>query len=198
MSPPAIIGAIIGAVQAGIAATAAAAPLIGAAGTGLAVVGTFQQAEAAKKAAEAANTAAEYNARILEENAKRADIVAAEELEVGEKRENLLRAEARVLKGKQRSAFAASGVLVDSGSTLDILTGTDRITEVDALTIRENALKRAKGVTREGTGFLSQADLSRAGKVNPGSLASTSLLTGLGKLALNFSRSRTRTQSRKR
>ncbi len=145
------------------------------------------QTVAAQAQAEAANAATEFNARILEENAAIADVAAAEELGIGVKEENILRFQSRQFKGKQRAVFATSGALVDSGSTLDVLAGTERITEIDALTIRENALKRARTLTQRGTGFLKRATLSRLGKVDPGVVATTTLLTGTSRLITQFS-----------
>ncbi len=145
-------------------------------------------AQAAGAQAEAANAAAEFNARTLEENAAIADVAATEELRLGGKEENILRDQAQQFKGQQRAVFSTSGALVGSGSTLDVLAGTDRITEIDALTIRENALKRARTLTQRGTGFLRRATLSRLGKVDAGVIASTTLLTGAGRLVTNLSK----------
>ena len=142
-------------------------------GTVVQLASTVLGAQAAQSQAEAANAAAEFNARTLEENAAIADVAATEELRLGGKEENLLRAQSQQFKGKQRAVFSTSGALVGSGSTLDVLAGTDRITEIDALTIRENALKRARTLTQRGTGFKRQATFSRLGKVDPGVAART-------------------------
>lgn len=179
----AITAAISAATAAVAVAVAIAAPVAAIAG----IVGVVQGAQATQASADAANAAAAYNARILDENAALADVAAEETLELGVKEENLLRAQTRQFKGRQRAAFATSGALVGSGSTLDVLAGTERISEIDALTIRENALKKARAITRRGTGFKSRAELARAGTVDARAVGATSLLTGIGRLAQNFS-----------
>lgn len=186
MSVP-LLTPIIGAIEAGITALAPIASVVAPVAQ---IGGTVLRARATQASAEAANQAAKYNARILEKNVEVSDAAAEEALKLGTREENITRAQGRRLKGEQRAAISTSGALVDSGSTADVLASTERLTDVDALTIRENALKRAKGFTRQGTSFAQQADLSRFGIVDPSAAVSSTLLTGTGRLATRFSKGR--------
>lgn len=73
----------------------------------------------------------------------------------GEWEEKRLRQEGARIKGKQRTAYAAGNVQVDTGSPLDILAGTDFEIERDAAMIRYNAEAEADAAR-------SQAGLYRA------------------------------------
>lgn len=80
---------------------------------------------------------------LAENNAVLSDWQAADALYRGKIAERNARTSGRLLKGSQVVAFAASGVALDSGSALSILTDTDVLTEEDAQTIRNNAEREA-------------------------------------------------------
>lgn len=117
------------AVNVGIAAIA-----IGSIGMG--VYGQIQQGKAAQKQAD-------YQAKVADNNAKVAEYQAQDALDRGLIKEQQHRLKVSQLKGQQRSALAGSGVVVDSGSALDVLSDTAYFGEMDALTIRSNAEREA-------------------------------------------------------
>jgi len=119
----------------------------------------FQQAEAH-------NQAAEYNAKILERNAQIADMQAKRVGVLGLKAERRVRKETSGLKGTQRAKFASSGVLVDRGTSFDILSETTDVGEQDALSIRHNTALDVWGLNLQSQDYRSQAELSRRQKRN--------------------------------
>jgi hypothetical protein len=83
--------------------------------------------------------------------------------------------QARQFKGAQKSAIAASGVAVDSGSAADLLAETDKMSTLDILQIKNNAAREAFGYRSQGANYANQADITRrTGK----SVAANTLLTG--------------------
>lgn len=162
-----------------MAAVAVGTLVIGAIGAGLAAVSAQRQVEAG-------NRAAEYNAKINERNAEIANLQAVDAEQRGAAAVKNLRIRIARLKGSQRAAAAASGVVVDTGSPLDVLQDTEFFGEVDAMTIRENAAREAWGFRTQAGGFVAQARLSRAKKGDPRLAGVTSLLTGVSRLGSQF------------
>ena len=128
-------------------------------------------------------TVNEQNARASEEQAAIAELQGEEEA----KRQ---RAAVAGLKGTQRATFGASGVLVDEGSALDVVTDTAGFGELDALTIKRNRQIEAWGYRTQATQYLGQAELSRAGRRSPTQAAVTSLLTSGSTLAGSYAGTR--------
>jgi hypothetical protein len=92
----------------------------------------------------------EAQALLHENNAKLAEVSAQGALEQGKQSERVSRASYAGLKGKQRAALAASGVALDEGSALRIQSDTDYLSDVDADTIRTNAMQSALGYRIQG------------------------------------------------
>lgn len=111
-------------------------------------------------------------------NAKVNDLQAKDALNRGD--ENLQRhfMQASQLKGRQRAALAVNGVDLNYGSALDILTGTDLMTQYDASVIKQNA-------ERESLGFKTEAGMNRwqAAQQKPKTAAFTSALTSAGQVS---------------
>jgi len=149
----------------------AAGYAIMAAGMAASAYGTYQETKANNKALD-------YNAQIAEQNAVVSEKLAEDATARGELAEYEARIKGRRLLGKQRVASAASGVLVDSGSTLDVLQDTAALNEMDALTVRHNAALEAYGYETEAEQFKSEARLARMSKRSPGRRAVVSLLGG--------------------
>ena len=150
--------------------TAAAIALTAAAAAGSAY-GSYQQQKAANKAAD-------YNAQILEENAAVSESLAASATDRGDIAGKQKRLQIKGLIGKQRSASAASGVLVGSGSSLDAIESTDTLGEQDILTIRDNAALEAYGYKSQAQSARREAYFLRKSKRDPFKTALPSLLTG--------------------
>jgi hypothetical protein len=114
--------------------------IIGIIGAGLSAYSTYQSGQNAKKVAD-------YNAEINAQNA--ADARAKALSDANERMQ-----EARVLKGKQKLAYAAAGVDTDSGTPLDTMMQTAKDAEMDAANI-------IKGGELTSRNYLSQAELVR-------------------------------------
>jgi len=135
---------------------------------GLSLAGTLAQGGAAKAAGERDQHIAEYNARMGEIDAVRIR-------KAGVQRENDLRQSVARLASRQRAAFGASGVVVNSGSAAAVQRDTFTMGEVDAMRIRQSVEDQATAV-EEGA-MLTRMD-GRA-RARAGSNAfRTSVLTG--------------------
>lgn len=110
-------------------------------------IGVGTQAYAAHQETKAQNRANEYNAQMLERNATISRQQAQDAQVRGDEEELRLRQRVGQLKGTQRSALAASGVQVDTGSAYDLLQDTTRAGELDALSSNTMPAWRP-GVTR--------------------------------------------------
>ncbi len=94
--------------------------------------------------------------------------------------ESIMRREAGRLTGRQRTAFAASGVRLGVGSPLDVLADTAATTEFNALTIRAGGEREAFGARVQAAGFRASAgNLARQGRLG----AARSLLSGASSVA---------------
>lgn len=130
----------------------------------------------------AQNQALEFNALMMEQNARLANMRALETEKEGQRQEMLHRLKVEQLKGSQRAAAAASGALVTEGSPMDILFDTERLGEMDAMTLRYNAAMEAWGHKMQGVQYGTQASMYRAQRLNPWLSFGTSLLGGAGQL----------------
>lgn len=108
-----------------------------------------------RSASKAASQEAEYAANIYGRNADLAEEQAKDALARGRESEMALRRKGRSITGAQRAGFAGQGIDVNSGSALDVTRNDTALSELDALTIRNNA-------QRESLGFKKQAEFDRA------------------------------------
>ena len=149
--------------------------------------GAMAQARGQRHAAASKAAEYEYQAKIDDNNRKVAEWKAADAIARGKKEESSHRIKVAALKGRQRSALAASGVVVDSGSALDILADTAALGELDALTIRSNAEREAYEHKVTASNLTANAGMKRMGAGNAliaGKIGSmTSLLSGAGSVA---------------
>lgn len=104
----------------------------------LAAAGTAVSAYGQVKQGQYAEQASEYNAKVSEQQAKQAE-------DEGLSAEVLQRTHIRQALGQQRAAMASSGAVVDSGSFGNVLDDTVKTGEMDIMTIRSNAAKKAWG-----------------------------------------------------
>ncbi len=154
--------------------------LIGAsmAGTAVSAYGAVQQSAATKNAYN-------YQAQVSANNAKIAEWQAQDALRRGEQAEIDQRRKTAALKGNQRATLAARGLDISEGSALNILSDTDYLGELDALTIRDNAAKQAWGARVQGNNDMANAQLltMRADAENPLMAGAGTLLSGAGGVA---------------
>jgi hypothetical protein len=106
--------------------------------------------------------------------------IATQIQEDGDREEKLFRMQASQQAGKIRSAFGGSGVAVDSGSPLDIITDTEALADQDRLAIRTNTARKAWQMRVNGQQAGQQASLFSASAANQNPMLSggSSLLTG--------------------
>lgn len=116
------------------------------AGTGLAAMSMIQGISGAYSSYQQAKA----NKLVAESNRRIAEMKARDALKRGHETEARSRQSNRKTIGSQRAALAAQGIRVDYGSAADIQTETANIGELDALTIKNNALREAFGYTTQG------------------------------------------------
>lgn len=127
-------------------------------GGGLQAAGSIKAGRAAKKAGEQEAQLREYNAQVAELNAQDA-------LERGVIDEGRFRAHVRGVVGSQRTGFAGQGVDVASGSALDVQLDAEYLGELDAMQIRQNAMRESWGYKVEAHSLRLGAQQAReAGK----------------------------------
>lgn len=140
------------------------------------------QAHAQAAQAEQAAQVSEYNARVAEINALNERQFAVAEMD-------RMRQEARRREGAARARAGASGVEVDRGSLLDVLSDEAISSELDTLLVgvpRETRARAAEaqaaGFRMQGQGHLMQASQARASasaRSSPLSVLTAGLRTGL-------------------
>ncbi len=117
-------------------------------------VGAMQQANATA-------AAANYQAQVNENNAIIANRNAEDARKRGAVAEEEHRRKVSALQGRQTAVMSANGVDTTSGSPLDILADTAQMGELDALTIRGNADREAKGYEAQSMNFRAESGLNR-------------------------------------
>lgn len=158
------------------------------AGMGLQAMNAYNQSENAK-------AAYEYQAAVQRNNAMLAEWQAQDEIRRGQDEELAVRRRTAQLKGSQRASLAARGLDISDGSALNLLTDTDYMGEVDALTVRDNAAKKVYATRQQAAGFTAEAGMMkfRADSENPMMAAGTSLLSNAGAVADRWYSYRNRT-----
>lgn len=143
--------------------------------------------------AEAQGIAARSQANVqvaeAEINKRFAEIQAKDMIERGSKEAIEHQKKVNQTVGAQRAAAAASGVVVDDGSSLEIQTETAEIGALDVNTIKSNAYRQAFGFKQQALGYEFQARSAKlSGKYameTAGRSANMSLATG-GMNAINY------------
>lgn len=164
--------------------TAAQATMVGLSATAQ-VAGLGMQAYGAMQSAHAQQNAYNYQAAVDRNNAILAERQASDAEQRGVDAEMTHRRKTAELKGSQRAQLAARGLDLGAGSALNILSDTDLMTEVDALSIRDNATREAWGHRTQAQNYRSEADFksSAAGNINPLLSGGGTLLSGVGTVA---------------
>lgn len=104
---------------------------------------------------------ASFQQDIANRNAQQASLAAQDAVARGEVAVQNQRNRVAGIMGSQRAAIGASGVQNDTGTTGDVLTQTATLGELDAQTIRANALREAWGYKVQGTNFKLQSQLDQ-------------------------------------
>jgi hypothetical protein len=148
----------------------AALPFIMAASAGVSAVGAIEQGQAQSQAASYQAEVSSMNAKIAKENA-------TYEQASGEQQMYNQQQKARATVGAIVAAQGANNLDVNSGSNLSVRTGTEEMARLDALTIKNEAARKAWGYEAAAAGDTAQAGLYRseasssalAGYINAGS-----------------------------
>lgn len=148
---------------------AVAATVIGA---GVATYGVIQQGQAAKAQGRAAQQAAAYqaqvqsnNAAIARRNAALSERSAAQAEQAGAQEVRAQANRTRALAAAQRVTAASRGLDVNSGSALDLTSGTADLGRESVANITDTAARRAAGFRIQGVNYEDAAanDASSAG-----------------------------------
>lgn len=147
------------------------------ASTGLGVMGQAQQAQSQQ-------AMYGYQAAVARNNQIQADRMATDSEERGRIAEDRARLRTRALAGTQTAALAGQGTDL-AGSPTDILGDTAAAGETDALTVRNNAARKAWGYRTKGVEFGNEIGLatSRQGSSGPLPGVGASLIAGAGSVA---------------
>lgn len=156
------------------------------------VLGGVTSAIGASKQAGAEAAAARYNAQVAGQNADQADRNAQMAGEAGEAQFNMAGQRGKAQLGAILAEQGASGVDVNSGSSIGVRQSASELAQLNALTVRSNAIKEAYGHKVQATSFRSQGALDlkqadeavSAGKIN----TAATLLGTVGNAGSNFSK----------
>ena len=124
-------------------------------GAAFQVIGAMNQADSQKQAYE-------YQAQVARNNAVLQEYQARFALEQGQAAEQNQRLKTAALFGDQRASMAANGIDLGEGSALDVLTTTKFMGERDALTIRDNASRKAWAYRVGAQNYLDDAAFKNA------------------------------------
>lgn len=150
-------------------------------GAGMSTVGAFFGAKAQKAALRHQAVMADINASISDGNARNA-------IRAGTFEESRIKTRGTREKGNTIASISGSGVDLSSNTAIARLTGNDLITEVDANTIRGNALREAWGYRFEAGNSRRSADAYRASasSISPLMAGATSLINGASQVAQSW------------
>jgi hypothetical protein len=148
-------------------------------GAGTAAAGSFIQAGSAiggsLAQAQQYKTQADYEKSVADSNAIMAEIQARDIITRGNKEAEKLKQKGKEIVGAQRTALAAQGIDIESGSALDVQLDTASQIAGDIVTIRNNAWLEAWGLRYQSTQYSFQGQMAYMAGQNK---AKTTLLTG--------------------
>ena len=99
--------------------------------------------------------------KVLEANKVVAQMGAESAMRAGESQVAQITYEAGQRRAKQRTAFAANGVALDSGSAQDVQLSTEVLKQLDVRNTRMNALADAWGYKRQALGYGAQSSVAK-------------------------------------
>jgi len=156
----------------------------------LQIVGAATAALGQIRKANAASNESDFKSRIATNNADIANQNSVIALKKGSEDVKDKRRETSQAIGLQRAQLAGAGFDVSSGSSIEILTDTSVLGEVDVLRIEEDAKNRSDNFKQQSSNFETEASLGRlasksqkkSGKIN----AAGTLITGAARTASVF------------
>ena len=143
--------------------------------------GAYASSTARKQAFNAQGQIDLNNAQVNEWQAQQAEAAGADQ-------ERTSRLHTAQVVGAQRSAMAANGIDLGSGSATEVTASTQVVGEHDALTIRDNASRAAWGARTQAqyNRDTASAAFNAADSINPVLSAGASLLTSAGPVAQSW------------
>lgn len=139
---------------------------------GLAVATTGYNVTNDIKGAKGAKKTANFQAGILEQQAQ-------DTLNIGSEVAGRSEASSRGLTGAQKVSQASTGVDITSGSAADVISNDQKLGEIEATTIRNNAAREALGLRKQATLVRMGGQQQAQGYANQ---ATGSLLSGAASL----------------
>jgi hypothetical protein len=130
-------------------------------GVGLQAFGQHKAGQGAEAVGKAQQAAANSEADLSDFNAGIAAKQGQDALERGAEQESKFRVQVRGMIGSQRAGFASGGVDVNTGSPLAVQADTAASGELDALTIRNNAMRQAWGYDVQSYDLRQKAAIER-------------------------------------
>lgn len=126
-----------------------------------------------------------FSAAMADINARIADMGAESALLQGKSEVAKLTQQAGQLKSRQRAAMAANGIDLGVGNAAEVQVSTDMMKEIDANTLKSNAMRNAWGYRNQALNYRTQASMDRvtASGISPYMTAATSLLGDSGQVA---------------
>lgn len=175
-----------------IAAATAAAPSVGTIATAASAVGGVVGAVGAYQQSQAASNAAKYNAQVSTQNATLAQRNASISAQSGEAQVGMQQQKTRATLGAIKANQAASGLDVNSGSAVDVRSSASELGELDALTVRSNAMREAFGYRTQSTNYKAQSTLDQYQAENADTAgiigAGSTFLGGVSSAASNYAK----------
>lgn len=98
-----------------------------------------------------------YQARVADRNAKMEDAAARDAIERGKLEDQRYQRQMSQQQGAQRAALAANGVDVNFGNAAAVREDLARAGQEDSQTIRENAMREARGFELSAANYRAQA-----------------------------------------
>ena len=130
------------------------------AGTAMSAVGAISQGNAAAGASRDAARAQQYQAQVAENNAKVAEQNAQRAEQIAQNNALAKSMESAARLGKVKAGQAASGIDINTGSSVDVQAGTRMLGKLDTDTVFSNDLLKAYGYRSDAQNFRTQGALS--------------------------------------
>lgn len=173
------------------AASSSILPYLAYGSTALSGLGGVVGAVGAKNTAEAQAKSAEYQAQVNAQNTKLAEANAGIASQAGEAQAGIQGQRGKAQVGAILAAQGASGIDPYTGSARDVRQSASDLSQLNALTVRSEAIKQAYGYQTQGKSFETQATLGNyeasedreAGTIN----AASTFLGGASSAADKFS-----------
>lgn len=126
-----------------------------------------------------------FSAAMAEINARVAELGAQSALLQGQSEVAKLTMQAGQLKSRQKVAMAANGIDLGVGNAAEVQASTDLMKEIDANTLKANAMRNAWGYRNQALNYKNKAlmDNATASGINPLMSGATSLLGDAGQVA---------------